>query len=156
MEKNFETGADSGILVATFLLENALFGIDANQIQEVVQLKKFTVVHNSPSYVKGVMNLRGRVITVIDLGEKLDLNPVLDSEENRILIIEWKNEFIGVMVEKVNEVVQIETSSIKPPPKNVHGVQSEFITGVFKNKDGIVAGLLDFNKIMHIEENQKK
>lgn len=156
MENVLDTVTDSGILIATFLLDNALFGIDAKQIQEIVQIKKLTLVHNAPSYVKGVMNLRGRVVTVIDLGDKLDLQPVLDSEENRVLIIEWKQEFIGILVEKVREVIQLEKDSIKPPPKNVHGVQAAFITGVFKNRDGVAAGLLNFSKILHIEENQKQ
>lgn len=156
MEKIVDTVSDSGILIATFLLDNALFGIDANQIQEVVQIKKMTRVHNAPSYVKGVINLRGRVVTVIDLGEKLDLQPVLESDENRVLIVEWKQEFVGILVEKVIEVIQLEEGSIKPPPRNVHGIQAEFITGVFKNRDGVAAGLLDFSKILHIEENQKQ
>lgn len=151
-----DTVYDSGILVATFILDNALFGIDANQIQEVVQIKKLTLVHNAPSYVKGVMNLRGRVVTIIDLGEKLELPPVMESDQNRVLIVEWKQEYIGILVEKVNEVVQLEKDSIKPPPRNVNGIQAEFITGVFKNRDGVAAGLLDFSKILHIEENQNQ
>ena len=155
MEKVMDTVSDSGMLVATFLLNNALFGINAKQIQEIVQIKKLTRVHNAPSYVKGVMNLRGRV-TVIDLADKLDLPPVLDSEENRVLIVEWKQEYIGILVEKVKEVIQLEKDSIKPPPRNVHGVQAAFITGVFKNRDGFAAGLLDFSKILHIEENQNQ
>lgn len=154
MENNLDT-SDSGTLIATFLLDNALFGIDANQIQEVVQLKKLTLVYNAPLYVKGVMNLRGRVVTVIDLGEKLDLKPVSENDENRVLIVEWKQEYIGILVEGVNEVFQVEKATIKPAPRNVNGIQAEFIIGVFKNRDGVVAGLLDFNKILHIEESQK-
>jgi len=156
MEKVMDTVSDSGMLVATFLLNNALFGINAKQIQEIVQIKKLTRVHNAPSYVKGVMNLRGRVVTVVDLADKLDLPSVLDSEENRVLIVEWKQEYIGILVEKVKEVIQLEKDSIKPPPRNVHGVQAAFITGVFKNRDGFAAGLLDFSKILHIEENQNQ
>ncbi len=156
MEKITDTVSDSGLLIATFLLDNALFGIDTNQIQEVVQIKKLTPVHNAPSYVKGVMNLRGRVVTVIDLGEKLNLQPVFESDENRVLIVEWNQEFVGILVERVNEVVQLERDSIKHPPGNIHGIQAEFITGVFINRDGVAAGLLDCGKILHIEENQKQ
>lgn len=153
MDSTIERSNENGLLITTFLIHDALFGIDANLVQEVVQVKKLTIVHHAPQYVKGVMNLRGQVVTIIDLGEKLDLGQVTENEKNRILIVQWKQEYIGVLVENVTEVIQIENEMIKPPPGNVHGVQNIFISGVFKNKNGNLAGLLDLDKIFELESN---
>jgi purine-binding chemotaxis protein CheW len=147
---------ESGILVATFIIDGFLFGIDANHVQEVVQARKMTTVHNSESYVKGVMNLRGRVVTIIDLGEKLDLQPVSASNLNRILIVGWKQEYVGLLVDSVAEVVQIENTAIKPPPGNLNGVHAVNISGVFKNKNDILVGLLHTDRIIELTENSVK
>lgn len=152
MISNDEFSEDSGLLVATFIIDGYPFGIDANQVQEVVQVRKITPVHNSDSYVKGVMNLRGRVVTIIDLGEKLDLKPVVQNSLNRILIIGWKQEYVGLLVDSVAEVIQIEKETIKPPPGNLNGIHAVNISGVFKNKDGILIGLLHIDRIIELTE----
>jgi purine-binding chemotaxis protein CheW len=100
------------------------------------------------------MNLRGRVVTIVDLGEKLSFGEIAHSDENRILIVEWKQEYVGLLVEKITEVVQIEKSLIREPPGNVHGVQASLIAGVFQNASGYLIGLLDTNKILDVDENE--
>jgi purine-binding chemotaxis protein CheW len=147
-EKNVETG----MLVATFQIGKASFCIDANLVQEVIQVKKSTPVHHAPSFICGVMNLRGKVVTVVDLGEKLAYGEVVRSEDNRILIVEWKQEYIGLLVERITEVVQIERDAIREPPGNVHGVQATLISGVFQNEGGFLIGLLKIDKILEIED----
>lgn len=145
---------DAGLLIATFIIDGYLFGIDADQVQEVVLVRKMTPVHNSESYVKGVMNLRGRVVTIIDLGEKLDFKPVTSSSLNRILIIGWKQEYIGLLVDSVAEAVRIDKETIKPPPGNLNGIHAVNISGVFRNKDDILVGLLYIDKIIELTEKR--
>jgi purine-binding chemotaxis protein CheW len=144
------TEAEDNLLVSTFSIGDALFGIDANQVQEVVQLRKITAVHHAPDYVRGVMNLRGRVVSVIDLGEKLSLGAIESDAENRIMIVEWRQEYVGLLVARIEEVVQVETEAIKRPPENVHGVQASLITGVFQSEAGRLIGLLDIDKVLAI------
>jgi purine-binding chemotaxis protein CheW len=146
--KNVETG----LLVATFQIGMAWFCIDAHLVQEVIQVKKSTPVHHAPAFICGVMNLRGKVITVIDLGEKLAFGEITRSEDNRILIVEWKQEYIGLLVERITEVVHIESDLIRDPPGNVHGVQATLITGVFQNNEGFLVGLLNIDKILEIDD----
>jgi purine-binding chemotaxis protein CheW len=143
---------DTGMLVATFVIENANFGIDANIVQEVVQVKKSTPVHHAPLYISGVMNLRGKVVTIIDLGEKLDLGEIVRNNLNRILIVEWKQEYIGLLIDNISEVIQIDKKDILEAPSNVHGVQSTYIAGVFQNTVGQLVGLLNVDKILDIDD----
>jgi purine-binding chemotaxis protein CheW len=146
--------SEATVLVSTFLIGEARFAIDANKVQEVVQIRKTTVVHHAPPFIKGVLNLRGRVITVIDLGEKLDLGSIEQCADNRIMIVEWKQEYIGLLVERITEVIQVERNSIKRPPENVHGVQANLIAGVFLNELGHLVGLLDIDKVLAADERE--
>jgi purine-binding chemotaxis protein CheW len=152
MVANDEKSVETGLLVATFRIGNAWFCIDAHLVQEVIQVKKSTPIHHAPSFICGVMNLRGKVITVVDLGEKLDFGEISRSEDNRILIVEWEQEYIGLLVERITEVVNIEHDLIREPPGNVHGVQATLITGVFQNEAGILIGLLNIDKILEIDD----
>jgi purine-binding chemotaxis protein CheW len=142
----------SSILALVVVVDDVLFSFDTGIIQEVVQLKKITPVHHAASYIDGVMNLRGRVITILNLGSRLGLEPVEHDDETRILIIEWKQEYIGVIVEKVTEVTQIEKSQIKPAPGNVGRVQAIYISGVFKTQNDSLACLLNIDQLFSVEE----
>jgi purine-binding chemotaxis protein CheW len=155
---SIENAEQNSILAVIFVVDNILFSLDASIIQEVVQVKKITPVHHAPTYIIGVMNLRGRVVTVIDLGTRLEMQQVEINDQSRILIVEWKQEYIGVLVSSVSEVVQIEKGDIKPSPGNLNGVQQEFITGVFKRMDQTHASLLDIDKLLDPEsvDNEKK
>lgn len=152
MAEDENRNSDTVLLVATFIIDNACFGIDANQVQEVVQVRKFTTVHHAPAFITGVMNLRGKVITIIDLGEKLAFGEIERNDLNRILIVEWKNEYIGLLVDKIAEVINVETKDIHDAPGNVHGVMDLFIAGVFQNSAGQLVGLLDIGKILDAED----
>jgi purine-binding chemotaxis protein CheW len=79
---------NSKLLAATFLLGPAVFGVDTAQIQEVVRLGNLTPVHDAPAYVVGIRNLRGRIVTVMDLRTRLELGRVAAGPDNRILIVE--------------------------------------------------------------------
>jgi purine-binding chemotaxis protein CheW len=147
-----ESKDEGSILALVVAVDDVFFSFDTTIIQEVVQLKKITPVHHAATYIDGVMNLRGRVITVFDLGSRLGLEPVEHDDETRILIIEWKQEYIGVIVEKVTEVTQVEKMQIQPAPGNVGRVQSVYISGVFKTQDDSLACLLNIDQLFSVEE----
>lgn len=152
MVENDPKIVETGLLVATFQISNAWFCIDAHLVQEVIQVKKSTPIHHAPAFICGVMNLRGKVVTVIDLGEKLAFGEISQSEDNRILIVEWKQEYIGLLVERITEVIHIESDLIRDPPGNVHGVQATLITGVFQNEAGLLVGLLNIDRILDVDD----
>ncbi|MEW6439878.1 MAG: chemotaxis protein CheW [bacterium] len=133
---------EGGLLVATFLLGESAFGIDTALVQEVVVAGELTAVHHAPSYVAGIRNLRGRIVTVIDLKVRLDLGCVAAGPEARILIVDWKGEPVGLLVDRVADTVALDTGALETAPPNLHGVQSRDLRGVFRGGGRLVA-LLD-------------
>ncbi|MGC4115976.1 MAG: chemotaxis protein CheW [Myxococcales bacterium] len=129
-------------LVATFLLGDAAFGVAAGEIQEVVRPGFITPVHHAASHVVGIRNLRGRIVTVIDLGAWLQLGGATAGPESRVLIVEWHNESLGVLVDRVADTIAVDPAAIEPAPGNVHGVQARNLRGVFRGVERLVA-LLD-------------
>jgi purine-binding chemotaxis protein CheW len=126
-------------LVATFHLGKGLFGIGAGQVQEVVRIGDLTPVHHAPAYVVGIRNLRGRIVTVVDLAVRLGLGSVAAGPDNRILIVESHGEPVGVLVDAVADTIAVDAADVVPPPSNVNGVQSQNLAGVTRGGDRLVA-----------------
>lgn len=136
------TTKEDKIEIATFYVGEALCGIDILNIQEINKQTDVTIVPQSAAYVKGVLNLRGRIVSVIDLGEKIGLAPISKSKENRNVIVDSHDEHIGLLVEKISDVMTAEISKIEPPPANIGGIQGKYFSGVFKTDTSLV-GILD-------------
>ena len=130
------------LLVATFQLAAGTFGIDTAFIQEVVMTGDLTPVRHAPPYVAGIRNLRGRIITVIDLRVRLGLGSIAAGPENRILIVDWKGEPVGVLVDRVADTIAVGAAALQAPPPNLHGVQMQNLLGVFRSGERLAA-LLD-------------
>jgi len=133
---------DGKIEIATFYVGEALCGIDILNIQEINKQTEVTEVPQSPEYVKGVLNLRGRIVTVIDLGEKIGLSAISMSKDNRNVIVDSHDEHIGLLVEQISDVMTADPSTIEPPPANIGGIKGKYFSGVFKTKNSLV-GILD-------------
>lgn len=133
---------DGKIEIATFYVGEALCGIDILNIQEINKQTEVTEVPQSPEYVKGVLNLRGRIVTVIDLGEKIGLSAISMNKDNRNVIVDSHDEHIGLLVEQISDVMTADPSTIEPPPANIGGIQGKYFSGVFKTKNSLV-GILD-------------
>jgi purine-binding chemotaxis protein CheW len=141
IESSKQNAADD-LLVATFLLGEGTFGLDTALIQEVVMLGEVTPVHHAPTYVAGIRNLRGRIVTVIDLRMRLGLPQIDAGPESRILIADWKGEPVGLLVDGVDDTVEVGAGDLLPPPQNLHGVQMQKLLGVFRCGEHLAA-LLD-------------
>jgi purine-binding chemotaxis protein CheW len=145
--------ATEELLIATFQLggDDGLFGIDTKSIQEVVMVGDLTPVRRATDYVAGIRNLRGRIITVIDLCIRLDLGFVETGPDTRILIADWKGEPVGLLVDKVSDAVPVNIEDMEPPPPNLHGVQMQKLLGVFRSGERLVA-LLDLATVLGIDD----
>jgi purine-binding chemotaxis protein CheW len=143
------------MLISTFYLGEAAFGLDTAHIQEVVRVGDITPVHHAPEFVVGIMNLRGRIATVIDLGVKLDLDRAPTGADNRIFIVDWQGEQIGLLVDRVADAGSVDRADLKPPPENVRGVQGRLFQGVFP-VDGRLIALLDTAAVLDIEGARDK
>jgi len=143
METFIEQAAQTKLL-ATFFMRHSLCALDAASIQEVVRLGALTPVHHAPSEVAGVINLRGRIVTVLDIGLKLGMPNIAPSKDTRIFIIEQRNESIGLLVDRVGEVFETDTTNVEPLPPNVPDSQARFFKGVCR-VGGRVATWLDIS-----------
>lgn len=142
MKSSNNGGESAAMLLATFLVHDALCGLDAAAIQEVIRLGPLTPVRHAPQSVAGIVNLRGKIVTVIDLGLRLGLPANVRSPASRIFIMEDGNEFIGLLVDRVDEVVEADPTQLQPPPANLSSGQSHFLKGVCRAGNRVVT-LLD-------------
>lgn len=138
-------------LIATFQLGAGVFGIDTALIQEVVMVGELTPVRHAPDYVAGIRNLRGRIITVIDLCVRVGLGYVEIGPESRILIADWKGESVGLLVDRVADAISVEAGNLESAPPNLHGVQMQKLRGVFRSGERLAA-LLDLAVVLGADD----
>jgi purine-binding chemotaxis protein CheW len=146
---------EEDLLIATFQLGDGVFGIDTTLIQEVVMVGELTPVRHAPDYVAGIRNLRGRIITVVDLCVRLGLGFVEVGPESRILIADWKGEPVGLLVDRVADAIAVEAGDLEPAPPNLHGVQMQKLRGVFRSGERLAA-LLDLAAVLGAEDHPGK
>ena len=146
-EKTKRNGSASMLELATFFVGEAQCGIDILKIQEINKQTKVTGVPQSPDYVVGVLNLRGRIVTVIDLGLKTGLSPITQDKDNRNIIVDSMGEHIGLLVDRISDVMSADPSHVDPPPANLGGIEGSFFEGVVKTEAGLI-GVLNIERIL--------
>jgi purine-binding chemotaxis protein CheW len=137
--------------LVTFGIGEEEFGIDILKVQEIIRTMAITKVPNSPPYVEGVINLRGKVIPVIDLRSRFNMDYRNHDSHTRIIVLQIHGMIVGFVVDEVSEVLRIQSNTVEPPPPVVSGIESECIKGVGKLDDRLLI-LLDLDKLIPIEE----
>lgn len=135
----------------TFRLENETYGINVMQVQEVLRYTEIAPVPGAPSYVLGIINLRGNVVTVIDTSNRFGLNGLEVTDDSRIVIIEAEKQVIGILVDSVAEVVYLRRSEIDSTPNIGTEESAKFIQGVSNRNDQLLI-LVDLDKLLSEEE----
>ncbi len=115
---------------ATFYVGNLLLGIDIGQVQEINRQLDVTNVPQAPKCVRGVINLRGEVTTVIDLRTILGLEQTEVTEDSRNLILNFQGETLGFLVDRISDILALKSGEIDPPPTNIKGIQGKYFLGV--------------------------
>ena len=149
--ENKESEVNKILQLVTFRIGNEEFGFDIFKVKEINKMMDITQIPNSQSSVKGVVNLRGSVIPVVSLREKLNFSDKEYTNSTRIIVVEYQNKSIGFIVDEVNEVLRIESSIIEKPPEMTTTVESAYINGV-ANLENRLLILLDLDKILTKEE----
>ena len=141
--------------VVIFNLGNEEFGVDINDVREIIKLEDITKIPNTEAYIDGVINLRGKIIVIIDLAKKLSLKTNERNKDTRIIVIEVQNSSVGMVVDSCNEVLRISTENIEKAPDIVtKKVESKYIEGVAMLKERLII-LLTPSKILNLEEIKK-
>lgn len=149
-ERKQKTGIERQIII--FKLSDEEFGVDINEVREIIRVEQITKIPNTASYIKGVINLRGGIIVVLDLAMKLNLPAKKSDKNSRIIIIEINNNTVGMIVDYATEVIRIDTSQIEPAPAIIkQKIDAEYIEGVGVLGERLLI-LLDLAKLLEAKE----
>ncbi len=131
--------------LVSFTIGDEEYAIDILKVQEINKQLEITQIPNTPFYVKGIINLRGAVLPIVDLRAKLGITPKENDAETRIIVVELNNSQVGFIVDKVNEVLRIPASITEPPPKIITGDNEAIFNAVAKLEDRLIV-LIDLEK----------
>ena len=131
----------------TFALADEEYGLPVLRVREIIKMMDITAVPRTPAYVRGVINLRGRVISIIDLRRKFDLPPCEPGPTSCIIVVAAHAAHVGLLVDRVSEVADIGAADIAPPPPLGAGARTEYLVGVAKS-GARVRLLLDISRVI--------
>jgi len=135
----------------SFSVGDEEYGLELLRVKEVIRVREITWLPKAPSFVKGIINLRGDVIPIIDLRDKFGLEAKEATANTRVIVVEVEGKLMGMIVDSASQVVRIPADQIDPPPPVLGGFSQEFITGVGKMEDKLII-LLNSDAILTAEE----
>jgi purine-binding chemotaxis protein CheW len=149
-----ENSTEDRMQLVSFILDKEEYGVEVLKVREIIRMPSITRVPNTPHYVEGVINLRGKVIPIISLRKRFSLDLTDNDSRTRIMVMDMTNELTGFIVDSVAEVIRIASTEIQPAPPVVAGsVDQEYLSGVI-NRDDRLLVLLDLERLFSQEEQQ--
>lgn len=133
--------------LVSFKIENEEFGIDIINIKEIITVSAITQVQNASEFIEGIINLRGKLIPVINFRTRLHLPSKEFDKNTRIIVVEKNKKTIGFIVDAVNEVLRIDTSIMEEDPEIVTSYYSNYIQSIIKHEERIII-IIDLNKVL--------
>lgn len=142
------------IQLVSFNLDREEYGVYVLKVREIIRMSNVTRVPNTPYYVEGVINLRGKVIPIISLRKKFSLAEKEHDKQTRIIVMDVDGELMGFIVDSVSEVIRVSAGEIQPPPTVVNsGVEQEYLSGVVNRADRLLV-LLDLERVFSLSERE--
>ncbi len=139
--------------LVVFDLASEFYGVDIGEVREIIRMQSITSVPGAPAIVEGVINLRGRVVPVVDLRKRLNLQVNEQTNETRIVVVDIDGRDVGAIVDAVTEVLRIPLSSIDPPSSMISDVDSDYLRGIARLEGRLII-LLDLNKALAMIDTQ--
>ncbi len=139
--------------LVTFQLGNEEFAVNILNIQGINRMVQITQIPNAPEFVEGIINLRGKVIPIVDLRKRLGMDDRDYDNATRFIVVEFSHRVIGFIVDSVHEVLRINKNIIEPAPQMVAGIDADYITGVAKLEDRLLI-MLDLEKVLTFEQKE--
>ena len=150
-QKNNAVSGETTDQMISFAISEEDYGVDIQTVKEVIRHREITRLPKAPPFVKGVINLRGDVIPIVDLRERFDMEQQEYTDMTRVMVVEVGGRSIGMVVDSVSHVLRIEQDQIEPPPPCVGKISEEYIRGVGKVAEKLIV-LLNIDKILSEEE----
>ena len=133
--------------IVGFRVGRETFGVPISLVHEIVRVPEITAVPDSPGYVEGVINLRGKIVSVVDLRRRFGEKEITANKKNRILVAEVSSKMVGLIVDAASEVIKIPDSEVDLPPSVFEEGELNYVTGVGKVKGRLII-LVDLSKIL--------
>jgi purine-binding chemotaxis protein CheW len=133
--------------LATFVLDREEYAVDVHMVQEIRRVTEITAVPRAPEFIRGVINLRGRILPVVDLKRKLRMGHVEIDKSSRIVVVRLRERLLGLLVDGAQQVLKVPLSRIEPPPEEVVAGGGDYIRGVAKLDDRLII-LVDLLRIL--------
>lgn len=137
--------------IVGFRVGRETFGVPISLVHEIVRVPEITAVPDSPTYVEGVINLRGKIVPVVDLRKRFGQKPTSNGKKNRILVAEVDGKMVGLMVDAASEVLKLPPSEVDQPPAVIEDPQQNYVTGVGKLNGRLII-LVDLSKVLRRNE----
>jgi len=137
--------------IVGFRIGRETFGLPISLVHEIMRPPEITNVPHAPEYVEGVMNLRGRIVPVIDLRRRFGGAAIANSRKNRVLVVEVESRAVGLIVDSASEVLKISDAQIEPPPNVLTDAATSYVTGVAKHQGRLII-LVDLGRILQSGE----
>ncbi|KKM12437.1 chemotaxis protein CheW [Clostridiales bacterium PH28_bin88] len=152
MDDKINTSADEQLVV--FQLAGETYGIDISSVHEIIRMQTITEVPRTPDFVEGVINLRGKIVPVIDLHKRFGLPVGEETQNSRIMVVEVNGVTVGMIVDSVSEVLRLPVANIEPPPPMLSSVDVAYLRGVGKWQEQLII-LLDLDKVLYDHEQRQ-
>ena len=150
MEDSEQDGSDETQLVS-FRIGNEEYGVDIMQVQEIIRPTTITRVPRAPVFIEGVIDLRGKVLPIVDMRKRVLIDEKDRDDQTRIVVVDIDEMVVGLIVDSVSEVLRVDNHKIEPPPKIIAGIEAQFLKGVIRLDNRLII-FLDLNRILSAEE----
>ncbi len=151
-DSGVEDSLDSEVVqLVSFMLDEVEYGVDILSVHEILRYPEMTRLPNTPKFIKGVINLRGNVLPVVDVRLRFGFPKGSITDLTRIIVVETGGKQVGLLVDNVYQVVRIPVANVDPPSELMTGVSEEFISGIGRLKDRLIV-LLNMSHIIFLEE----
>ena len=134
----------------TFFLDGLFFGVGVQKVQEVIRFQEMTRVPQAPPVVGGLINLRGQIVTALDLRRRLELREREANQRPMNVVVRTDDGVVSLLVDEIGDVVEVDQESFEPPPETLRGVARELVLGVYKLKDRLLL-LLDTERVVNLD-----
>jgi len=140
--------------IVGFRVGTETFGVPIKCVHEIVRVPEITNVPDSPEFVEGVINLRGKIVSVVDLRKRFGETQIDPHKKNRVIVVESDNKLVGLIVDAASEVLRIPQADIEPPPSVLQNAESSYVTGVGKLHNRLII-LVDLQRVLQRGELRK-
>jgi len=140
--------------IVGFQVGRETYGVPITSLHEIVRVPEITAVPDAPEYMEGVINLRGKIVSVIDLRKRLGEKKIGSSRRNRILVVEHKNKLAGLIVDSASELLKIPATDVEASPTTLQEGRANCVTGLGKYQGRLIV-LLDMSRLLDLGTAQK-